>query len=133
MSPHNNLQSASRSTGIYQYDPDVIPGATFAPSSITYTDKLEENGIQLMNSTPENQNDFETNSNDSDKPLSYFKDGEQESHELIEKKEKDQNVKIQNLSDFFPSPNIKTPNVKRRKTQVQGFVFSIHFWLYKYQ
>ncbi|GJQ73204.1 hypothetical protein Trydic_g13586 [Trypoxylus dichotomus] len=114
VSPHN-LQPASRSTGIYPYETYVIPEAAFAPSSITYTDELKENAIQLINSTTDNQNDSDTNSNDSDKPSSYFTDGVQERHELIEEKKKDQNVKVQNLSDFVPSPNTKTPSVKRCK------------------
>ncbi|CAH1995171.1 unnamed protein product [Acanthoscelides obtectus] len=57
-----NIQSGFRSTGIFPFDPDVVPETAFAPSTLTHKDIPE-----VMDGEPESYN-----SSDDDLPLGYF-------------------------------------------------------------
>ncbi|CAH1998865.1 unnamed protein product [Acanthoscelides obtectus] len=69
-----NTQSGFRSTGIFHFDPDVIPEAAFAPSTLTHKYIPE-----MMDAEPENYS-----SSDDDLPLAKFLKNNNPSTNILE-------------------------------------------------
>lgn len=136
-----NLQSAFEATGIFPYNPNAIPEIAFAPSRLSYrafpaannenTEKTNEDETDCVPMLNTSESEEGSASRDSDnEPLinlvlrkkKSVDSNRNKTMDAIKPNTKNEsqdsslNESKESIKEMFPTPEIKTPTTKRRKT-----------------